>query len=120
MPRIAVTDTVRDNALTITIDGDLDLLTAPSCASKLTRSIDDRTPTCRLVVLNMRRVGFCGAVGMRMLRTFAGQCADLGLAVCILADQASVVHRIVELAGLQDVLPVVDDLDEAAATRWMT
>ena len=118
MPHIGVTDTVHDKALAITIDGDLDLLTASSCASLLTRSIGDRTPTCRVVVLNMRRVGFCGAVGMRMLRTFAAQCADLGLYVCILADRASVVHRIVELAGLQDVLPVVDDL--AAAARWMT
>lgn len=114
MPEVGVTDTVENNALAITINGDLDLLTVPTCASKLTRAMAARTPECRLVVLNMRGVGFCGAVGMRMLRAFAGQCAELGLHVCILAGPRSVVHRIVEVAGLGAVLPVVDDMAAAA------
>jgi anti-anti-sigma factor len=117
MPRIGVTDTVENNALAIAIDGDLDLLTAPACACELTRAMADRTPECRVVVLDMRGVGFCGAVGVRMLRTFAGQCTALGLYVCILAEKRSVVHRIVELAELEEVLPVVDDV--AAATDWL-
>ncbi|WP_166659146.1 STAS domain-containing protein [Labedaea rhizosphaerae] len=112
-----MTDTVENDALAIAISGDLDLLTASACACELTRALADRPPECRVVVLDMRGVGFCGAVGIRMLRTFAGHCAELGLYVCILAGKKSVVRRIVELAELEEVLPVVDDV--TAATNWL-
>ena len=113
MPEVAVTDTVQDDSLVLALTGDLDVLTSPGCARRLTDAIAGRAPTCRSVLLDMRLVDFCGSAGLRLLSAFAIECAELGLRVCVVAGSRGVVHRIMEVSGLDGVLPVFDDIGTA-------
>jgi anti-sigma B factor antagonist len=117
MPEVAVTitDSPQANSLVIALAGELDLLTAPACADKLTDAVADLSPGCRLVVLDMRQIDFCGSAGLRMLTMFARACTDRGVPVRVLAQRRSVVRRILELTQLDTVLPAFDDVMAATA-----
>lgn len=114
MPEVVVRTCVQDNALVIAMTGDLDVLTTPACADQVRRALASRPPESSLVVLDMRRIDFCGSVGLRMLANCASTCADEGLRVSVLAVPRGVVTRILGLAGLETLLPVVEDTTTAS------
>jgi anti-anti-sigma factor len=115
MPQVAITDTIEQDALVITLTGDLDILTAPACADRLAEAMADRRPGCALVALDMRHVDFCGSVGLRVLTAFAQDCADQGLNVCVITVPLGPVHRLLQLTRLDTVLPVFHHLADAVA-----
>jgi anti-anti-sigma factor len=115
MPQVAITDTIEQDALVITLTGDLDILTAPACADRLAEAMADRRPACALVALDMLPVDFCGSIGLRVLTAFAQDCADQGLRVCVIATPHGAVHRLLELTRLDTVLPVFASLSAAIA-----
>lgn len=113
MPEVAVTTAIQEESLVIAMSGELDIATAPGCAGKLDGVAVEVTPAFGLVVLDMRRVEFCGSAGSRVLTTFADTCTDRGLRVCVLAQRRGVVRRILEVTHLDAVLPTFDDLGQA-------
>ncbi len=92
------------------IEGDLDKLAADGV-----RSTFDALPTGRLLVVELTGVTFLDSAGLHMLfglgRTLA---ADGGrLAIAVAAE--SPVSRVVELAHLSGVMPVLPSVADAAA-----
>jgi anti-anti-sigma factor len=115
MSHVSVTDTVEREALVVALAGDLDIRTAPAYAIKLHDVISARTPECRFVVLDLRRIDFCGVAGLCMLMQFADACTDEGQQLCVLAGANVAVRRILGRTELGVHLPIANDLGEALA-----
>jgi anti-anti-sigma factor len=67
------------------------------------------------VVIDMSDVSFVASLGMRMLLSAAKKLNAEGLKVVLLSPQP-LVKAALETAGLETVLPIVEDLDSAVKT----
>ncbi len=89
-----------DGTSTITADGELDIATAPLLRGRL----EEAAGAGRRVVADLRRVSFMDSTGLQALMHAEDASTPDGWTWTILASDA--VMRVVELAALEDRLPV--------------
>ncbi len=82
------------DAVLIEVSGELDLLTVPEFAARVDRVVARR----RRVVLDLDKVGFCGAAGVRELVRASAAAREAGAGLLV-AGASPVVHRVVDLCG---------------------
>jgi anti-anti-sigma factor len=94
------------------IVGRIDLLTSPKLQSSISSVISGGSPR---VILDMREVTFMTSAGLRFILTIAKQAtaAKGGLAVF---GVPPAVNEVFEIAGFQNIIPIVSDEAQARAS----
>ena len=96
----------RDDRVVVTPRGELDMATAP----ELEQVVMSRLLDGRWVVLDLRGLDFIDSSGLRVV-VGAHRSAEErdGRFTCVRGAPGSTVHRIVEIAGIDGVIEMVDD-----------
>jgi anti-sigma B factor antagonist len=99
----------REDVLILTVEGDIDGLTAP----RLSVAISDayRALGGRPLVLDLTKVQFMGSTGLRTLRESAQGPGPLRVVV----DHTRPVIRPIEIVGLDQILALYHTVDDAIA-----
>ena len=101
----------RGERVVVTPRGELDMATAP----ELEHSLVPRIEAGAWVVLDLRSLDFIDSSGLRVVvgahRSAEGHG---GRFTCVRGTPGTTVHRIVEIAGIDGVIEMVDDPDQAA------
>jgi anti-anti-sigma factor len=105
------TSTAGCAALVIHLDGDLDLAATAPIGADLLRAAD--LPAPELVVLDLTAVRFCAAAAVHAIDAFAAACAERGIRTHVVAENASVARRIIQVAGLDRRIPVFATVEQA-------
>ena len=96
----------RDDRVVVTPRGELDMATAP----ELEQAVMPRLDEGRWIVLDLRSLDFIDSSGLRVV-VGAHRSAEehSGRFTCVRGAPGSTVHRIVEIAGIDGVIEMVDD-----------
>lgn len=97
-----------EGVVTVGVSGAVDLLTAPPMDEALQRAQQD----AGAVQLDLRGVDFLGSAGLSVLVDAARRADEAGGRLAILAS-GHTVRRAVQVTGLDAVLQIFDDPDEA-------
>jgi anti-sigma B factor antagonist len=91
----------------MSVEGELDLYTAPRLHTELTAALSgDNIPSC--LVVDMSGVGFCDSTGMNVLLAAQRRAREQGGDVQ-LAGPRPAVRKILQVTGLDSVFIVHDD-----------
>jgi anti-anti-sigma factor len=101
----------RDGRVDVTPRGELDMASAP----ELEQTIMPRLEQSAWVLLDLRSLDFIDSSGLRVVVS-AHRAAEerRGRFTCVRGAPGTTVHRIVEIAGIDGVIEMVDDPAEAA------
>ena len=104
--------TERDGRVEVTPRGELDMASAP----ELEQTIMPRLEQSTWVLLDLRSLDFIDSSGLRVV-VGAHRSAEEhgGRFTCVRGAPGSTVHRIVEIAGIDGVIEMVDDPGQPAA-----
>jgi anti-anti-sigma factor len=102
-----------DSALTLAVEGDLDLATAPTL-QKAARDAKDRLAGRKLLIFDLRKVTFIDSAGLALLvetqRELGGN-AEIGL----LAEKGTQPDRVLHLGRFETFLKLARTPDELTA-----
>ncbi|SHN48029.1 STAS domain-containing protein [Cryptosporangium aurantiacum] len=90
---------------TVRVDGELDMLTAPTLISVVDDELDRG---CSRLLVDLRPVRFLGSSGLSALIALARRCADQQVQLRLVADGPSVL-RPLEITGLVTAFTTVSD-----------
>lgn len=108
MPPLAITSRTLDNAVTLTVAGEIDLSNAENLYKALTEALAPGAP----VIVDLSGVGFMDSRGLAALVRARHEALD-GATVPILLITSESVARVIEIAGAEGILPVYRDQTEA-------
>jgi anti-anti-sigma factor len=94
MQHVGLKRTLTADALVIRLTGDIDHATADEAAARLAQ-VAAALPPPGLVVLDLTRVSYLSAAGLRVVQRFAVQCAERTLRACLAVTPGTTVHRVV-------------------------
>ena len=102
----------RDDRVVVVPRGELDMASAPELEQSIMPRIQDGT----WVLLDLRSLDFIDSSGLRVV-VGAHRAAEEtgGRFTCVRGAAGSTVHRIVEIAGIDGVIEMVDDPAQPAA-----
>jgi len=102
----------RDGRVDVTPRGELDMASAPELEQAIQPRLEDGT----WVVLDLRSLDFIDSSGLRVV-VGAHRAAEErgGRFTCVRGASGTTVHRIVEIAGIDGVIEMVDDPGGATA-----
>ena len=100
----------RDGRVDVTPRGELDMASAP----ELEQTIMPRLREADWVLLDLRSLDFIDSSGLRVVVAAHRAAEDSGgRFTCVRGGPGTTVHRIVEIAGIDGVIEMVDDPAEA-------
>jgi anti-sigma B factor antagonist len=102
----------RDDRIVVTPRGELDMASAPELEQAIMPPLEDGG----WVLLDLRSLDFIDSSGLRVV-VGAHRTAEErgGRFTCVRGPVGSTVHRIVEIAGIDGVIEMVDDPEQPAA-----
>ena len=109
-----VSSRFHDDHTIVTIVGEIDLYTAPRLHSELASVLADGMPA--RVVIDMSRVEFCDSTGMNVMLSCLRRARERGGELEIAAPKPAV-RKILQVTGLDSVFTLVENADQAGASR---
>ncbi|PRX99614.1 STAS domain-containing protein [Allonocardiopsis opalescens] len=103
-----------DHAL-VTVNGEIDLYTAP----QLNRELADAISGSPHLVVDLAQVDFCDSTGMNVLLAAMKRSRERGGSFVLLAPRPAV-RKILQVTGLDGVFSVYDSLDDLPAAARAT
>ncbi|CAM4055743.1 STAS domain-containing protein [Kibdelosporangium persicum] len=103
-----------DRSTVVHLHGEIDLATEDEFADAARAGLAENSP---VVILDLTKVTFLGSVGLRVLVLAHREAADAGLVLQVV-EGSPIVHRILEVSGLDQLLsvhPTLDDANRAAS-----
>jgi anti-anti-sigma factor len=101
----------RGERIVVTPRGELDMASAPELEQALLPRIEEGG----WVVLDLRTLDFIDSSGLRVVVGAHRSAEDRGgRFTCVRGEPGTTVHRIVEIAGIDGVIEMVDDPDQPA------
>ena len=94
--------------ITLTLSGDLDLLSSPALLGAINRLSE---ADAELVVIDLRGLDFMDSTGLHLLVQAQQQAHDSGRRLALIRGGEQV-QRLLELSGVTDSLTMVDSPDE--------
>jgi anti-anti-sigma factor len=95
-------------ATTLTLSGDLDLLSSPALERALAPALDS---DAELIVVDLRGLEFMDSTGLHVLIQAHQRARDAGRRLALVRARERV-HRLFDLTGLSDGLTIVDSPEE--------
>lgn len=105
VPLVAVAASSTPHTLVLAVTGEIDLSSASIYQQALNRAMT-HAAHADLVVLDLRRVAFCGAAGLRVLLAAAQACERRDATFTVVVEPDGQLDRVIVLAGLHDRLPM--------------
>lgn len=102
---------IQDQVVIISIDGDIDAATAPSVAEYVGEIMEERWSK---VVFDLGGVRFMSSAGLRILLNAHQRGKEVGSAIVLAQPQAGVL-KVLKTAGIAQILPCYDTVEEAKA-----
>jgi anti-sigma B factor antagonist len=102
---LTITSTSEENGVRVVFTGELDIGGAQSAEDVLRRVESDGAPT---LTIDLRGLTFMDSTGLRMLVAADKRAHEAGRTLRIVRGPAPV-QRILDLTGLGDKLPIVDE-----------
>jgi anti-anti-sigma factor len=96
----------------LTLEGDLDLSTAPQLASVALALVESGAPD---VVIDARKLSFCDSSGLSVFVQIANRLTPSGGRLAI-ASPAPIVRQVLEVSGLIEAFVVTGSLPDAMTT----
>jgi anti-anti-sigma factor len=109
--RLDITSEHADEALWVSLEGELDLSTAPPVEEFISGWLGEGMPD---LVLDLGDLEFIDSTGLEVL-VKAGRAAELRSQRVIVLGSAAQVRRVFEITGLEELMPLVATRDEARA-----
>lgn len=104
-------NTQRDESkCTVTLDGEVDVYTAPRLKEELVSAIEDG---CVNVIVDLERVGFIDSSGLGVLVSALRRARERDGVVRIVCTRDNIL-KIFRITGLDKVFPVFADVQEAS------
>jgi anti-sigma B factor antagonist len=105
----------RDDVLILTVEGDVDGLTAPRLSTVVMDAF--RVLAGRVLVLDLSKVAFLGSTGLRTLRDSAHEAVHQQGAqpLRVVVDQNRPVIRPIEIVGIDQILALYHTVEDAIA-----
>ena len=97
-----------DRAVTLTLHGELDLVSSPILEEALNGARESRA---ELIVVNLRRLEFMDSTGLHLLVTAQQRAHDAGRRFAVVRGGEHV-QRLFDLSGIGELLHVVDSPEE--------
>jgi anti-sigma B factor antagonist len=113
MSTLAVELTQHDDAVCVSLTGELDLSSALTLDEELRRIEDETRPP--LLVLDLRALKFLDSTGLRLILAAHARALKRGSRLTIVQG-SDAVRRIFRLTGVGERLNIFDDLSAAEAT----
>lgn len=107
IPVLQATSLTAGDVCTVTVSGEIDCLTAPGLEEAL-RAVLDRPQPPGCVVVDLRRVTFLAAAGLRVLTGAHRRAENAGGALRIRCGDVRCVTRPLEVTGLWDALHIIE------------
>lgn len=98
------------NACTVTLDGEVDVYTAPRLKEELVSAIEDG---CVNVIVDLEQVGFIDSSGLGVLVSALRRAREREGVVRIVCTRDNIL-KIFRITGLDKVFPVFSDVQEAS------
>lgn len=99
-----------DDKCTVTLDGEVDVYTAPRLKEELVSAIEDG---CVNVIVDLEQVGFIDSSGLGVLVSALRRARERDGVVRIVCTRDNIL-KIFRITGLDKVFPVFADVEEAA------
>lgn len=101
-----------DGVAVVTLDGNLDAVTAPRLDDLLKEQVGQGQ---KRFVLDFAKVGYISSAGLRVILATLKDARQRDGDVCLAAVQANV-RKVFEMSGLTSILTLCEDADEAVKT----
>ena len=98
-----------DGVLTLAVEGELDLATAPQVREPLEAAIDDGTSR---IVVDLRTCGFIDSTGLGVLLHAAKRADEAGGGMALISTDAQI-GRLLELTMIDRTIPVYETREQA-------
>lgn len=108
---LQVTRSVVDGCIVLSVNGEIDALTAPTLDSAIRTGIRESAPG--VLVVDLTAVEFLGSAGLAVLVNTVKDAQDQRVMLRIVIDNSRPVVRPIEVTGLDAVLPVYDTVEHA-------
>jgi anti-sigma B factor antagonist len=106
---LQIRDEQDDTMCVLTLEGEVDVYTAPALKEKLVANIEKG---CSNVVVNMEGVSFIDSSGLGVLVSALRRSRERGGSVRILCTRDNIL-KIFRITGLDKVFPIFSDINEA-------
>lgn len=103
---------MRTSSNVIIMPAEIDMTNAADVSEDLARAI---ATDARVVIADLSATAFCDSAGIRSLLVMAYQAADSGAELRVVVRANGAVRRIIDLMGLNRLLPVYPTVDAALA-----
>ncbi|MGI5224628.1 STAS domain-containing protein [Actinoallomurus sp. CA-142502] len=97
----------------LTISGELDIATTAVLRDRIAAVLEDRAIP---VIIDLSRVSFCDASGLRMLVAVRRRADAYGCTVALAAPRPNV-RKLLRITGLDQVFPIYSTLAQAVSGR---
>ena len=101
----------RDDRIVLTLEGELDIATAPRIEEAL-QSAEQKAPP--LLVLDLRALGFMDSTGLRTILGADARAREGGRRLVVVQGDENI-RRVFEVTRLYDRVEIVDDPEDAQA-----
>ncbi len=105
-----ITTDISGDMCTVTVDGEIDVYTAPRLKEALVKAIEDG---CVHVIVDLDRVGFIDSSGLGVLVSGLRRARERDGVVRIVCTRDNIL-KIFRITGLDKVFPIFADVAEAA------
>src|SRR5436190_14390839 len=111
MDPLRVSTEERDGRIVLTLDGELDIATAPRIEEAL-RSAEEQAPA--ILVLDLRALGFMDSTGLRTILGADARAREAGRRLVVVQGDENI-RRVFEVTRLYDRVEIVDDPEDVQA-----
>jgi len=98
-----------DSVVTVTLEGEVDVYTAPRLKEQLVELLDDG---CTSIIVDLEKVAFIDSSGLGVLVGALRRAREKGGVVRLVCTRESVL-KIFRITGLDKVFPIFSDASEA-------
>lgn len=96
----------------VTVEGDIDIATAPRLRTQFRRCIEDDAV---VVIVDLSALAFCDAQGINLFVAVHKQFRTLGRELRLVVPTSNALHKMLAICGLLSTLWVYADVSEAVA-----
>lgn len=109
---LAVTTSTVGGQAVVSVNGEVDVYTAPTLRDQLTGLLDSGTKS---VIVDMSQVGFCDSTGLGSLVAALNHAREKGGTLALVAAQDRVL-KLLRITGLDQVFTLYPSVDDAVGT----
>jgi anti-anti-sigma factor len=96
-------DSVRDDALSVAVAGEIDMSNAPTVESQILQAIPNDLAE---VTVDLSALDYIDSAGLRLLFTLGTRLKTLQIDLVLVVPTGSSVRRMIDLAGVAELIPI--------------